>query len=54
MQENEDVLAELRSLHEKEKSLLMEENTKLSAELERSVEVSVAFSKVPLSLSLTD
>ena len=32
-------MSELRSLHEKEKSLLMEENNKLSAELERSVEV---------------
>jgi hypothetical protein len=33
------VLTELRSLHEKEKSLLMEENKKLSAELEKSLEV---------------
>jgi hypothetical protein len=39
IQENEDVLTELRSLHEKEKNLLMEENKKLSAELEKSLEV---------------
>ena len=34
------MISELRSLHDKEKSLLMEENKKLSVELERSVEVS--------------
>jgi hypothetical protein len=39
IQENDDVLTELRSLHEKEKNLLMEENKKLSAELEKSLEV---------------
>ena len=33
------MLVELRSLHEKEKNLLMEENKKLSAELEKSLEV---------------
>ena len=40
LQESEDVVLELRSLHEREKSLLMEENAKLSAELERSLEIS--------------
>lgn len=39
LQENDDVIQELRTLHEKEKNLLMEENNKLSAELERSIEV---------------
>ena len=34
------MISELRSLHDKEKSLLMEENKKLSSELERSVEIS--------------
>ena len=33
-------MVELRSLHEKEKGLLLEENKKLSADLERSVELS--------------
>ena len=40
LQESEDVVTELRNLHEKEKNLLMEENKKLSAELERSLEIS--------------
>ena len=40
LQESEDVVQELRNLHEREKSLLMEENGKLSAELERSLEIS--------------
>ena len=40
LQESEDVVLELRSLHEREKTLLMEENAKLSAELERSLEIS--------------
>ena len=40
LKENEDVVTELRNLHEKEKNLLMEENQKLSAELERSLEIS--------------
>ncbi|XP_023323712.1 serine/threonine-protein kinase MRCK alpha, partial [Eurytemora carolleeae] len=40
MQENDDVIQELRTLHDKEKNLLMEENNKLSAELERSIEIS--------------
>ena len=39
LQENDDVIQELRTLHDKEKNLLMEENNKLSAELERSIEV---------------
>ena len=40
LQESEDVVSELRNLHEREKNLLMEENQKLSAELERSLEIS--------------
>merc|ERR1719464_583640 len=40
LQESEDVVQELRNLHEREKSLLMEENSKLSVELERSLEIS--------------
>ena len=40
LQESEDVVLELRNLHEREKTLLMEENGKLSAELERSLEMS--------------
>merc|ERR1719325_471760 len=40
LKEREDVVQELRNLHEREKSLLMEENTKLSVELERSLEIS--------------
>lgn len=40
LKESEDVVQELRNLHEREKSLLMEENTKLSVELERSLEIS--------------
>ena len=40
LQESEDVVTELRNLHEREKNLLMEENQKLSAELERSLEIS--------------
>ena len=40
LQESEDVVQELRNLHEREKNLLMEENQKLSAELERSLEIS--------------
>ena len=40
LQESEDVVLELRNLHEREKTLLMEENGKLSAELERSLEIS--------------
>jgi hypothetical protein len=40
LQESEDVVGEIRHLHEREKTLLMEENQKLSAELERSLEIS--------------
>ena len=40
LQESEDVVVEIRNLHEREKALLMEENQKLSAELERSLEIS--------------
>ena len=40
LKESEDVVQELRNLHEREKSLLMEENSKLSVELERSLEIS--------------
>ena len=40
LKESEDVVQELRNLHEREKCLLMEENSKLSAELERSLEIS--------------
>ena len=40
LQESEDVVVEIRNLHEREKTLLMEENQKLSAELERSLEIS--------------
>merc|ERR1719464_1579966 len=40
LQESEDVVQELRNLHEREKSLLMEENSKLSVKLERSLEIS--------------
>lgn len=39
LQENEDVLTELRVLHDKEKTLLMDENQKLSSELEKAVAV---------------
>lgn len=40
MNESDDVVKELRNLHEREKALLMEENSKLSADLERAVEIS--------------
>merc|ERR1719319_834179 len=40
LQESDDVVVEIRNLHEREKALLMEENQKLSAELERSLEIS--------------
>ena len=40
LQESEDVVVEIKNLHEREKALLMEENQKLSAELERSLEIS--------------
>ena len=40
LQESEDVVVEIRNLHEREKALLMEENQKLSVELERSLEIS--------------
>merc|ERR1719474_1212988 len=40
LKESEDVVQELRNLHEREKTLLMEENSKLSSELERSLEIS--------------
>ena len=39
VQDNEDVVLELRNLHEKEKGLLLEENKTLSGDLERNLEL---------------